>query len=220
MTGGVHQSQCRLYKGLGGGPPTAHLAAQESEVNMRHPDRNMRPAQSVQSLDQLALSLHFKPEVHGWFEALARHYLRHADRRSISSSSYTSTINKATHENHRHVLIETATLNFLNANGPYLWPAYVEYRGHLTIHSPYGDGRGNRPKKPDREEGLMFVRDGSMTAEERKAWRKRNKDREPNDEENILESKIGKGMKAYFAKLVELGVVVARRAGLAQVQRS
>ena len=50
------------------------------------------------------------------------------------------------------------------------------------------------------------MRDKSMTGKGRKAWRKRF-GHELTDEEGMLRSRIGKRMTAYFAKLVELGVV-------------
>ena len=63
-----------------------------------------------------------------------------------------------------------------------------------------------KPTKADKHNGLLFMRDKEMDPNIRTAWRKAN-GRELSEDEELLGSKLGKRVKAYFAKLVDLVVV-------------
>ena len=57
------------------------------------------------------------------------------------------------------------------------------------------------------EYGLWYMRDKSISQREKLAFTREHDEREPDGEKEVLCSRIGKAMKAYFEELVEMGVV-------------
>ena len=184
------------------------------------------------TLSDLAKTLNIKAETEPWFEALARFHLRQSHLKTVRNHKQ-ATLNvdltyAGSTDIRKGLLIERAKLSFIRALGHYLWPSHKDQRQHLTLpsahvnHQKYrsllleyqiklekweqGDKSQPKPTKPKKEEPLVFSRDGKMAGHVRNGFRVEH-NREPSKEEELLGSKIGKGVKRYMGKLMKMGVV-------------
>lgn len=130
---------------------------------------------------QAAQNLHLKECRHAAFARLAAYHLR-----LTSSATPTSKYGSPDHLN-------STTLSILLIHGAAIWPAYLPRRGHLTSTSTAKAGPGR---------GLLYAKDSRLVRAELKAWRAAHEGREPDEEEQLLGSPLGRLLRAYLEAFV------------------
>lgn len=133
------------------------------------------------NLTKAANKLHLKDERHVAFGCLALHHLR-------STASPAAPYGSSAH-------LDKTTLSFMEQFGLRLWPAYAPQRVHLSSTSTVTAGaRG----------GLFYAKACGLVRADLKAWKAANDGRQPTEEEQLLGSRIGRPLRAYFQVLATI----------------
>lgn len=123
--------------------------------------------------------LHLRDERKEAFARLSLYHLRQSLRATDTHGS--------------PVHLDEATVSFMRQYGTTIWPGYHTRRGHLTRDSTVTAGP---------QGGLLYAKASLLTRVPLRAWKKAHGGREPTEEEQLLGSKIGKALRAYFACLM------------------